>query len=51
MPRAQASIVCSLTLLFGLDANGVFKAPAGTKAVATIALAGKPATNVRFEIK
>ena len=35
----------------GLEAKGVFKAPVGTKAIATITLAGKPATNVRFEIK
>ena len=35
----------------GLEAKGMFKVPAGTKAVATITLAGKPATNVRFEIK
>lgn len=35
----------------GLEARGVFKVPAGTKAVATVTLAGKPAINVRFEIK
>jgi hypothetical protein len=35
----------------GFEAKGAFKAPPGTKAVATIALTGKPATNVRFEIK
>lgn len=35
----------------GLEATGVFKVPAGTKAVATITLAGKPAINARFEIK
>lgn len=35
----------------GLEAKGAFKTPPGTKAVATITLAGKPATNVRFEIK
>lgn len=35
----------------GLGAKGAFKVPAGTKAVATITLAGKPAINARFEIK
>lgn len=35
----------------GLEAKGVFKVPAGTKSVATITLAGKPAINARFEIK
>jgi hypothetical protein len=35
----------------GLEAKGVFKVPAGTKAVATITFAGKPAINARFEIK
>jgi hypothetical protein len=35
----------------GLEAKGVFKVSAGTKAVATIKLAGKPAINARYEIK
>ena len=35
----------------GLGAKGAFKVPAGTKAVATITLAGKPAINARFELK
>jgi hypothetical protein len=35
----------------GLEAKGVFKLPAGTKVVATIAFAGIPAINARFEIK
>ena len=35
----------------GLGAKGAFKVPAGTKAVATITLAGKSAINARFEIK
>jgi len=35
----------------GLGAKGAFKVPAGTKAVATITLAGKPAINARFAIK
>ena len=35
----------------GLGAKGAFKVPAGTKAVAMIALAGKPAISVRFEFK
>jgi hypothetical protein len=35
----------------GLEAKGAFKVPAGTKAVATVTLAGKPAVNVRFELK
>ena len=35
----------------GVEAKGAFKVPAGTKAVATITLAGKTAINVRFEIK
>ena len=35
----------------GLEAKGVFKVPVGTKAVATIALAGKPAISARFEFK
>lgn len=35
----------------GLSAKGAFKVPAGTKAVATITLAGKPAINARFELK
>lgn len=35
----------------GLEAKGVFKVPAGTKAVATVTLAGKPAVGVRFELK
>jgi hypothetical protein len=35
----------------GLGARGAFKLPAGTKAVATITLMGKPAINARFELK
>jgi len=35
----------------GLGAKGAFKVPAGTKAVATITLAGKSAINARFELK
>jgi len=35
----------------GLGAKGAFKVAAGTKAVATIALAGKPAISARFELK
>ncbi len=35
----------------GLEAKGAFKVPAGTKAVATITLAGKPAMNARFEFR
>jgi hypothetical protein len=35
----------------GLEAKGAFKLPPGTKAVATITLAGKPAISARFEIK
>jgi len=35
----------------GLESRGAFKVPAGTKAVATITLAGKPAINARYEIK
>ncbi len=35
----------------GLGANGAFTVPAGTKAVATITFAGKPAINARFELK
>lgn len=35
----------------GLEAKGVFKVPAGTKAVATVTLAGKLAVGVRFELK
>ena len=35
----------------GLEAKGAFKVLAGTKAVATITLAGKPAINARFEIR
>ena len=35
----------------GLGAKGAFKVPAGTKAVVTITLAGKPAINARFELK
>ena len=35
----------------GLGAKGPFKVGAGTKAVATIALAGKPAISARFELK
>ena len=35
----------------GLEAKGAFKVPAGTKAVATVTLAGKPAVSVRFELK
>lgn len=35
----------------GLGAKGAFKVPAGTKAVATITFAGKPAISARFEIK
>jgi hypothetical protein len=35
----------------GLEAKGAFKVPSGTKAVATITLAGKAAINARFEIK
>ena len=34
----------------GLGAKGAFKVPAGTKAVATITLAGKSAINARFEL-
>ena len=33
------------------EAKGAFKIPVGSKAVATITLAGKPAINARFEIK
>lgn len=35
----------------GLEAKGAFKVTTGTKAVATITLAGKPAINARYEIK
>jgi hypothetical protein len=35
----------------GLGAKGTFKVPPGTKAVATITLANKPAINARFELK
>jgi len=35
----------------GLGAKGAFKVAAGSKAVATIALAGKPAISARFELK
>ena len=35
----------------GLGAKGAFKVTASTKAVATIALAGKPAISARFDIK
>jgi hypothetical protein len=35
----------------GLEAKGAFKVPAGTKAVATVTLAGKPAVSARFEIR
>jgi len=35
----------------GLGAKGAYKVPAGTKAVAIIALAGKPAISARFELK
>jgi len=35
----------------GLGAKGAFTVPAGTKAVATITFAGKPAINARFELK
>jgi hypothetical protein len=35
----------------GFESKGAFKVPAGTKALATIVLAGKPAINARFEIK
>ena len=35
----------------GLEAKGTFKLPAGTKAVATITLTGKPAISARFEIR
>lgn len=35
----------------GLEAKGAFKVPGGTKAVATITLAGKPPVSARFEIK
>ena len=35
----------------GLEAKGAFKVPAGTKAVATVTLVGKPAVSVRFELK
>ena len=34
-----------------LEAKGAFKTPPGTKAVATITVAGKPAASARFEIK
>ena len=35
----------------GLEAKGAFKVPPGTKAVATVTLAGKPAVSARFEIR
>ena len=35
----------------GLEAKGTFKVSTGTKAVATITLAGKPAISVRYEIR
>jgi hypothetical protein len=35
----------------GLEAKGAFKVTTGTKAVATVMLAGKPAINARYEIK
>ena len=35
----------------GLEAKGTFKLSAGTKAVATITIAGKPAISARFEFK
>jgi hypothetical protein len=35
----------------GLEAKGAFKVSTGTKAVATITLAGKPPISARFEIK
>ena len=35
----------------GLEAKGAFKVPAGTKAVATVTLVGKPAVSGRFELK
>jgi hypothetical protein len=35
----------------GLGAKGAFKVAAGTKAVATIALAGKSAISARFDLK
>jgi hypothetical protein len=34
-----------------LEAKGSFKVEAGTKAVAAVTLAGKPAVSARFEIK
>jgi hypothetical protein len=34
-----------------LEAKGAFKVSAGTKAIAKIALAGKPTQNVRFTLK
>ena len=35
----------------GLEAKGTFKVSTGTKAVATITLAGKPAISARYEIR
>ena len=35
----------------GLEAKGAIRMPGGTKAVAMISLAGKPAVSARFEIK
>lgn len=35
----------------GLQSKGAFNVSAGAKAVAAIALVGKPAVNVRFDIK
>ncbi len=35
----------------GLEAKGAYRVSTGTKAVATITLAGKPAVNARFEMK
>jgi hypothetical protein len=65
-PASTAGAVAKLTLLSGadkrelalspagdnkLEAKGAFKAGPGTKAVATVTLAGKKPVNVRFSLK